>query len=47
MRERPLTYSEQELKNERRKARHDAKVKLRMANASKEPKSEQSHLGGD
>jgi hypothetical protein len=44
MRERGLTYSEQELKQERRKARHDAKVRLRMANRFEESKGEQSHL---
>jgi hypothetical protein len=46
MRERGLTYSEQELKNERRKSRHDAKVRLRMANRFEAKESEQSHLDG-
>ena len=44
MPERHLTYSEQELKEERRKARYDAKVRLRMANRFEEKETAQSHL---
>lgn len=42
MPERHLTYEEKERKDERKKSRHEAKARLRMANAFEEPKVEQS-----
>ena len=42
MPKRNVTYDEQELRNIRRKARHDAKVKLRIAQDFEMPKGEQS-----